>query len=139
MADGMVLLPKVSVGEAGATSGSREKVMRRAPGSVATVGFTGAVKWKTSRGGLSADNDAVKWVATLPMKRRPDSSCRVTGPPRNRGSREASAVDGDEPAIIFQQKSSDEIGVASLHPGARLADLEIAFHIVVAQAPARAV
>ncbi len=60
MADGMVLLPKVRVGEAGATTGSRENVMRSAPGSVATMGFTGAVKWKTSRGGLSPDSEAVK-------------------------------------------------------------------------------
>jgi len=44
MAEGIALFPKVRVGEAGATTGSREKVMRTAPGSVATVGFTGAVK-----------------------------------------------------------------------------------------------
>jgi hypothetical protein len=44
LAEEIALLPKVSVGEAGATSGSREKVIRSAPGSVATVGFTGAVK-----------------------------------------------------------------------------------------------
>ena len=60
MAEGMALLPKVRVGEAGATSGSREKVMRSAPGSVAMLGFTGEVKWKTRRGGLSAVSEAVK-------------------------------------------------------------------------------
>ena len=43
-AEGIVLLPKVSVGDAGATSGSRENVMRTEPGSVAILGFTGAVK-----------------------------------------------------------------------------------------------
>ena len=68
------MLPKVSVGEAGATSGSREKVIRKVPGSVETVGFTGAVKLKTRRGGAVVAKEAVKWVATLPMKRRSESS-----------------------------------------------------------------
>src|ERR1017187_3067836 len=42
-AEGMVLLAKVSVGEAGAVTGSWPKVMRSLPGSVATEGLTGAV------------------------------------------------------------------------------------------------
>src|SRR6202050_2951520 len=100
MAEGIALLPKVRVGEAGATRGSRENVMRSAPGSVPTVGFTGEVKWKTSRGGLLAVRDAVKWVATLPMRSRPDSSCKVAGPPRKRGSRELSALMGTSPRLF---------------------------------------
>ena len=44
VADEMTLLPKVRVGEAGETSGSREKVIRSTPWSVAMMGFTGAVK-----------------------------------------------------------------------------------------------
>src|SRR5271165_4126104 len=88
LADGIALLPKVRVGEAGATTGSCEKVIRSAPGSVATVGLTGAVKLKTRRGGLSPAREAVKCVATLPMNRRPESSCKVTGPPRILGRRE---------------------------------------------------
>ncbi len=83
----MGLLPKVRVGEAGDTTGSRANVIRSVPGSVATVGFTGAVKLKTRRGGLSPAREAVKCVATLPMNRRPESSCKVTGPPRILGSR----------------------------------------------------
>ena len=44
VAEGMTLLPNVRVGRAGATKGSRLKVMRNAPGSVETMGFTGVVK-----------------------------------------------------------------------------------------------
>ena len=44
VADGMILLPNVSVGDAGPTIGSREKVIRREPASVAMLGFTGAEK-----------------------------------------------------------------------------------------------
>ena len=73
VAAGMILLANVSEGEAGAVMGSRLKVMRSLPGSVATVGFTGAVKLKTRREGSSGDTVAVKWMATLPMNRRPDS------------------------------------------------------------------
>src|SRR5271169_5772594 len=47
VASGMVLLPKVSVGEAGAVTGSWRNVIRSLPGSAATDGLTGAVKWKT--------------------------------------------------------------------------------------------
>ncbi len=47
-------------------------------------------------------------------------------------------TDGDESAIIFDQEFPAEIGVAALHAGARLADLEISFDIVVVQAPALA-
>jgi hypothetical protein len=43
--------------------------------------------------------------------------------------------DGDEPAIIFYEKLSAEIGVAALHPDASLTDLEIAIHVVVTQTP----
>ena len=44
VAEGIVLLPNVSVGDAGPTSGSRENVMRRNPESLAMLGFTGAEK-----------------------------------------------------------------------------------------------
>ena len=44
MADGIVLFPNVSVGDAGDTTGSRENVIRSEPGSVAMIGLTGAVK-----------------------------------------------------------------------------------------------
>ena len=47
--------------------------------------------------------------------------------------------DGCESAIIFYEKWSAEIGVASLNAGAGLADLEVALHVVVAQAPSAAV
>ena len=49
VAEGMIRLPKVSRGEAGATSGSRLNVMRKVPGSVEIVGLTGDVKLKTRR------------------------------------------------------------------------------------------
>src|SRR5580704_5979011 len=90
----MVLLPKVRVGEAGAVTGSWLNVMRSLPGSAATDGLTGAVKRKTRCEGSSGATEAVKWVATLPMKRRPDSWCRVAGPPRKRGRRKPRAAKG---------------------------------------------
>src|SRR5271166_6422050 len=80
VASGMALLPKVSVGDAGAVTGSWRNVMRSLPGSAATDGLTGAVKWKTRWEGSSGDTEAVKCVAMFPMKRRPDSWCRVAGP-----------------------------------------------------------
>src|SRR5580700_1348471 len=104
VAEGMTLLPNVRVGRAGATKGSRLKVMRNAPSSVATVGYIGVVKWNTSLGGLSPASDAVKWVAMLPMKRRSESSCTVTGPPRKRGNREASDETGTRPRSFSSRK-----------------------------------
>src|SRR5215469_16293046 len=41
VADGITLLPNVNVGDAGPTSGSRENVILKAPGSFAIAGFTG--------------------------------------------------------------------------------------------------
>src|SRR5256885_13999387 len=95
----MDLLPKVRVGDAGATTGSRVKVMRSFPGSAAMVGFTGAVKLKTRREGLSA-SDAVKWGATLPIERRSESSRRGAGPPRKRGRVGLSDGDGTQPRLF---------------------------------------
>src|SRR6266853_786093 len=46
-------LPKVSVEDAGATTGSRVKVMCNLPGSVETEGLTGDEKLKTRRGGMT--------------------------------------------------------------------------------------
>ena len=59
-AEGMFLLAKVRVGDAGAVIGSWLKVMCSLPGSVATEGLTGAVNWKTRREGSSEETDAVK-------------------------------------------------------------------------------
>ena len=73
------------------------------------------------------------------MKRRAESSCKVTGPPRKRGQQGTERTDWDESAIIFYQKFSAEIGVAALNAGARLANLKVTFDVVVAQAPALAV
>jgi len=56
----MMLLPKVSVEDAGATTGSRVKVMCNLPGSVETEGLTGDEKVKTRRGGMPAASEAVK-------------------------------------------------------------------------------
>src|ERR1700722_482521 len=60
VAEGIVLLPNVNIGNAGETRGSRLNVMRKIPGSVDTVGLTGDVKLNTRRDGFSPVNDAVK-------------------------------------------------------------------------------
>src|SRR5712672_4695890 len=93
----MTLLPKVSIGEAGPVRGSRRNVRRSFPGSLAMDGFTGAVKRKTRRDGLSGETEAVKCVAMLPMKSRLDSSRKVAGPPRKRGNRELREARGTSP------------------------------------------
>ena len=103
LADGIALLPNVNMGEAGPTRGSRRKVICSAPASFAIEGFTGAEKWNTSRGGSSLASDAVKCVATLPMNRRSETSCSVTGPPRMRGSRELSAPTGTSPRLFSKR------------------------------------
>src|ERR1700719_1287422 len=96
-AEGIALLANVNVGDAGAIRGSRLKVILNLPGSVAIEGFTGAVNWSTRRDASSAATAAVKWVPTLPMKRRLDSGCKVAEPPRNRGRRELRAGKGTSP------------------------------------------
>src|SRR5882762_9361241 len=93
----MTLLVNVSIGEAGPVSGSRRKVRRNLPGSLAMDGLTGAVKRKIRREGSSGETEAVKWVAMLPMKRRLDSSRNVAGPPRKRGNRELREARGTSP------------------------------------------
>ncbi len=48
----MILLSKVSTCEPGATTASWVNTMRSFPGSVAIIGFTGAVKFMTNFGGV---------------------------------------------------------------------------------------
>jgi hypothetical protein len=55
-----MLLPKVRVEDAGATTGSRVKIMCNLPGSVETEGPTGDEKLKTRRGGVPEASEAVK-------------------------------------------------------------------------------
>ena len=52
LAEGMSLLSKVSACDPGATTASWLKAMRNFPGSVAIIGFTGAVKFITNLGGV---------------------------------------------------------------------------------------
>jgi hypothetical protein len=56
----MMSLPKVSVEDAGATTGSRVKLMCNLPGSVETEGLTDDEKLKTRRGGTPEASEAVK-------------------------------------------------------------------------------
>src|ERR1700676_2419818 len=58
------------------------------------------------------------------------------GAAQEAGQQGSERSDGNQSAIIFLEKSSAEIGVAALHAGVRFADLEVAFHIVVAETPA---
>src|SRR5579864_7115843 len=85
VADGIKGSLKVKVALPGGTSGSRLKVMRRRPGSVPMVGFTGEVKVMTRRGGVVRLSCAVKWVAMFPTKRRREAGLKATALPRIRG------------------------------------------------------
>ena len=60
VAEGIVLSPKVRVGVLGETTGSLLKTIRNLPGSVAMLGFTGAVKFMTRRVGPVWASCAVK-------------------------------------------------------------------------------
>jgi hypothetical protein len=66
----MVVLSKARDMLAGGMSGSRVKTILSLPGSVEMVGFTGAVKFSTRRGGVLESSCAVTWVAMSPMKSR---------------------------------------------------------------------
>jgi len=66
----MAVLSKVRDMLPGGTTGSRANIIRSFPGSVEMVGFTGAVKFSTKRGGVLESSWAVTWVATSPMNSR---------------------------------------------------------------------
>src|SRR5580704_10853436 len=74
-------------------------------GSVAMVGFTGAVKFMTNFGGVVLLTWAVKCTATLPINKRREFWLNVTGPPRMRGRSVPRHESGTRPRWLSSKKA----------------------------------
>ena len=109
--------------------------MRNRPGSVAMVGFTGAVKFMTSRGGVVLLSCAVKCVATLPTNNRRDTGLKLTERIENPWQQRAQRHQWHQTAIILEQKVAGKIHVVTTHPGAVFIRGEVGFAVVVAELP----
>ena len=76
------------------TTGSRRKVKRTRPGSVAIEGLTGLGKLATRCGGLPLSNSRVNRMGTSPMNRRRAEGCNWTGVASSLVSSSGTALSG---------------------------------------------
>ena len=111
--------------------------MRSLPGSVEIVGFTGALKFSVSRGGLLASSWKLDLDADIADEQPARAFVKVDRRSQKARQQGAQRTQRNQSPRVFNQERGGQIEIASMNFGPRFSRSKLGIHRVIAEVPAR--